>query len=420
MTVASREQIARSSIVSSATAFGKRVEPAGAPPRSFDGRCRFLGGSWSSPESHRGYRPSTQAHRGHVPAVCLGRRTGESIDRRHSRTGSSNDGRHVVCNGQSLFSKGRSMKPSYAPAASRVSLVVSLLAAACGNDSASNSNEPPSDRFFRAVYAGSAGDGSANVLLFNQAMADARGSTVVVPEHTNAVLVEVFSEAGSGALTGTWTSSGRFTAAGAITGLNPFLGGATRYEVSGEFSDTELSATLTEVDPTDPEFSSTSEIAGVDINDGRSTAFCGVYSGSSSGAWNFVVQDTGNVRGSYSDGPLSGQARGEQVNLDWSYPNNFFCSGGGGGTASGAVTGNQVLAGTWSGTACGDPYSGTWEGRPCESPSATFVDASGTSGGGSSTAATAGGRCDDPGSMGTCFAAGPCCYQSTLSVDWTP
>ena len=325
-----------------------------------------------------------------------------------------------VQRGESLIEKGSPVKRSHTTAATLAALVFGLLAAACGDDSSSASNEPPSDRFFRAVYAGSAGDGSANVLLFNPAMAEARGSTVVVPEDTNAVLVEVFSETGAGALTGTWTSNGRFTAAGTIAGLDPFASGAPRYEVSGEFSDTDLTATLTEVDPNDPEFSSTSEIAGVDINDGRSTAFCGEYSGSSSGAWNFVVQDTGNVRGSYTDGPLSGEARGEQVNLDWSYPKGFFCSGGGEGTASGAVNGSQGIAGTWSGTACGDAYGGSWEGRPCQSPSATFVDAGGASGSGSSATGTAGGRCDDPESRGTCFAAGPCCYETTLAVDWTP
>ena len=267
-------------------------------------------------------------------------------------------------------------------------------------------NAPPSDRFFRGVFAGNAGDGSANILLFDPAVSKARGNgSGNVPEGERAAFVELFSGDQAISLTGSWQPNGTLTATGAAPGA---IGG-THYQVNGTFNASTVTASVELVDPADSEYTPRSELTGFDLQAGAATAFCGSYSGSSSGAWNFVVRDTSEVTGAYSDGPLSGSATGVDVNLNWTYPSGFFCSAGGGGAATGAINEVQTISGQWSGTACGDPYSGSWQGSPCTSPVARVV-----------AEADASFTCDaqDPASGPVCCPAGPCCYPRAANANW--
>lgn len=92
-------------------------------------------------------------------------------------------------------------------------------------------------------------------------------------------------------------------------------------------------------------------------DDNTSVAFCGTFSGSDSGIWNFTIE--GNVlAGSYTtdtgdSGSLDGTVSGNTVTIDHPL--------GGAPLASGTRNGNNVT-GTWDNRA-GD--SGTWTGSRC-------------------------------------------------------
>ena len=278
---------------------------------------------------------------------------------------------------------------------------------------ADSQEAPPSDRFFRSVFAGSAGDGSANVLVFDPSVEEARGSgSGSPPAGQRSVLIELFFAANPEpvTLTGRWSEGGAFTAAGSRPALDPVAPG-TPFEISGTFESDSVSATVIERDETDPELSYESELRGFDIQRGEVAAFCGSYEGTSSGAWNFVVQDSGEIAGSYSRGPLSGSASGDGVTLSWSLAGGLFCEDGGNGVGSGTLSADGLtIQGPWSGNACGEPYSGTWQGSRCNSPTAEVAEPT-----------TDGCACDSRvGTTGSfcCPAPGPCCYASAAEVDW--
>ena len=84
----------------------------------------------------------------------------------------------------------------------------------CGGSE--DANAPPSDRFFRGVFAGNAGDGSANILLFDPTVSKSRGNgSGNVPDDERAVFVELFSDDQAISLTGSWQPNGTLTASGA-------------------------------------------------------------------------------------------------------------------------------------------------------------------------------------------------------------
>src|SRR5690606_30652901 len=119
----------------------------------------------------------------------------------------------------------------------------------------------------------------------------------------------------------------------------------------------------------------------------------------------------GQVTGAYSLGPLSGSASGNTVNLNWSYAPGPFCEGGGRGTGTGTIDENQTISGSWSGNACGDPYSGSWRGSPCASPSAEVVAPP------AGEACSCGSQLSAGGSF-CCPAPGPCCYAASSQIEW--
>lgn len=94
------------------------------------------------------------------------------------------------------------------------------------------------------------------------------------------------------------------------------------------------------------------------LSSGNATPYCGTFTGTASGVWNFVT-GSGTVQGSYTDskgntGTLVGTVDGS---------NKVMITPAGGGTATGAISGDTATGswmssggmGTWTGsaTACG-------------------------------------------------------------------
>lgn len=258
-----------------------------------------------------------------------------------------------------------------------IALLASLAAAGCGGGS------KPGDKWFRGVVAGSddKGDdisGVVDLLILDPSLAERREPGTAGADASKRESVgEVDVQGGKRVeIRGTWQSDGSFVVSG------------HGWSLEGNFEGRGFSGTFSGPGGASGDF------AGADSATQDAARYCGHYSGSDTGVWNFVVAEDGSVHGSYSSGSLHGSATGDGVKLSWS---EEFASG----KATGTVDGNGKVHGTWSGEAevLGDnvSVSGSWSGSTCGGPAPPARPSSG------------GCSCRSV-SKSVCFPCGMCCF----------
>jgi len=171
------------------------------------------------------------------------------------------------------------------------------------------------------------------------AAAESRALASVLPASGTAT----FTGIGSIALSGTWddTTGDLVLSGGGYTFMGTLSGNILAGTFSGPGGATGFFTALT-------------------IGAGTITTYCGTYSGTASGVWNFALQSTGQVLGAYAgpggSGGVIGQATGSTLSGLWGNATED-------GTYSGSCSGSSV-SGTWAET--GGLDSGTFAGStPC-------------------------------------------------------
>jgi hypothetical protein len=261
----------------------------------------------------------------------------------HSRAARRSDTERIV----SLQMRALRIAGSWLAASA---LVIACAPKAGGGDADSGGNPGAPDvrdTFYRTVVAGRGTQGSvsgtANIVLFEPKLASQRapGSPGSNPSSHDAGGV-LYLGSSTTALKGSYDTSGSYSVAG---------GG---YTLTGEAQGTTTSGTFTGPGGASGSFS------GADIWQGGVQAYCGSYSGSASGTWNFVVDGTGGLHGTFAgnaSGSLSGQATSSSVSITWS-------ASSASGTATGAISGSSVQ-GSWQGSG---GLQGSWQSDSSRCP----------------------------------------------------
>lgn len=197
------------------------------------------------------------------------------------------------------------------------------------------------------VLAGADGlSGTIEITLGTSVVATLAAESVVLASILPASGTATFTGIGSIALSGTWDDT---------TGDLALSGGG--YTFVGTLSGSTLAGTFSGPG------GATGFFTALTIGAGTITTYCGTYSGTASGVWNFALQSTGQILGAYGgpggSGGIIGQATGPSLSGDWGDPSPF----GDYGTYSGSFSGSGV-SGTWAETGGSD--AGAFTGStPC-------------------------------------------------------
>ena len=143
--------------------------------------------------------------------------------------------------------------------------------------------------------------------------------------------------------------------------------------------------------------------SGEDVAKGTVTLYCGTYSGSDSGIWNFAVGPSGDLSGAFSgsvSGDLTGSGDAQSVSINWSA--NDPLAGNLSGTAQGSISGNSSITGTWQGSGQSGSFTSD---QSC--PGAPVLD---TGEGGTAIASDDGGGT----AASSCSASGSVCTSPSL------
>jgi hypothetical protein len=144
------------------------------------------------------------------------------------------------------------------------------------------------------------------------------------------------------------------------------------------------------------------KFSGEDSAKGMVTLYCGTYSGSDSGVWNFAVGPSGELSGAFSglvSGEISGSGSAQSVSITWSASDAL--AGNLSGTAQGSVSASNAVTGSWQGSG----QSGTFMSDQSCPGAPTVVTADG---GSIDTAADAGST------TSSCLASGSVCTSPGL------
>jgi hypothetical protein len=164
------------------------------------------------------------------------------------------------------------------------------------------------------------------------------------------------------------------------------------WQMDGDVSGSKTKGTLSGPDGAKAKYS------GEDSAKGTVTLYCGTYSGSDSGVWNFAVGPSGDLSGAFSgfvSGDLSGSGNAQSVSISWSASDPL--AGNLSGSAQGSVSASNTVTGSWQGSS----QSGTFTSdQSC--PGAPAIDTG--EGGATST--------DDGGGAITVDASAPACSPS--------
>jgi hypothetical protein len=217
---------------------------------------------------------------------------------------------------------------------------------ACSSSSGGGPAAPPGDMFFKSVYATSGGGGEVDVVLHSPSAVGAASGVNWQGGAPAGQSVQAVLYPASGVpvvMNGTWNGSqdsASYTAQSSdgsttISGTVGSNGGSTTGTLMGS--------------------GGSGTFGGQNTRVGQVQTFCGTYSGSASGNWNFVVSAAGSLSGAFSgaaSGDLTGSASGTSANLQWSDPSLSVS-----GSATGTIDSSGVVTGQWSGSG----YSGTWQ-----------------------------------------------------------
>lgn len=188
--------------------------------------------------------------------------------------------------------------------------------------------------------------------------------------------------------------------AGSAHGTSYTMSSSDGWQMAGDVDGSKTKGTISGPNNAKAKYS------GEDTTKGTVTLYCGTYSGSDSGIWNFAVGPSGDLSGAFSgfvSGDLTGSGNAQSVSISWSA--NDPLAGNLSGNAQGSVSGNNAVTGTWQGSG----QSGTFmSDQSC--PVAPVLEGD-DGGGGSGT----GGGSGSGGSTGpTCSASGSVCTNPSL------
>jgi hypothetical protein len=265
------------------------------------------------------------------------------------------------------------------------SLAAMLVLATMGQTAGGCSSAPPDvHATFEGIIAGSSSSGPLT------------GSMTVKVDGATAMGSLAFATSGSTNASTTPPTK----LVGSAHGSSYAMQSVDGFQMAGSVSGSKTKGTLTGPGQVSAKFS------GEDISHGTVTLYCGTYSGTDSGIWNFAVGASGDLSGAFAGavlGDLSGSGTTQSLSLTWSASDPL--AGNLSGTAQGSLSGTTVT-GSWQGSG----QSGTFmSNQSC--PGAPPLD-TGDAGSGSMGADDASTIVMDSGGT-TCAASGSVCANPT-------
>jgi hypothetical protein len=288
----------------------------------------------------------------------------------------------------------RITRASRGPAALLVSFL--LLSAAAASVGACSNSPADVNATFEGVIAGTSDSGPVT------------GSLTVKVDGATAQGSLAFATSGT---TGTAPASTKLV--GSAQGSSYSMASSDgSWKMAGSVSGSKTTGTLT--GPNDVSANYSAE----DVSKGTITLYCGTYSGSDSGTWNFVVSGSGDLSGAFAGaalGSLSGSGNQQSLSINWSASDPL--AGNLSGTAQGNVQDGSV-SGAWSGSGLSGTFMSdqSCPGAPAladdDGGGSTMVSGGGDGGSSSLSCVASGGVCTNPSACcsSQCYTQGSSSY----------